>query len=185
MLAIAVLLFQWYRAHFPNWVEEVKLSDGRTIELSRTQKYDSDHLLLETALTFDLPETHGQQTWRQNLYPVIFDVFQGRVYAVGAVTYKSAWQYQRPRYGYVAYVFSQGNWSRVPFISLPEAIRKSENIAFCATPNMLSSWQEKQVGWCNLAGQYVGGASRDIDILAHELNAKQMAELANTTTKSE
>lgn len=185
LLVVGAIALQWYQHHFPSWDEEVQLSDGRMIIVHRAQKLSTDYALIETALTFDLPEMGGKQTWREFLYPAIVDVYQGKAYVVGHVTYKSDWQYKRPRYGYVAYVYTPQGWQRIPFMSLPEKVRASENIANCATSTTLSSWREKQIGWCNLVGEYVPGAPRIIDIAAQKFNAKKMAELANATSISE
>lgn len=185
LLIVGVLGWQWYQQHFPSWDEEVQLSDGRMISVHRAHKFNTEHALIETALTFDLPEMGGKQTWREFLYPAIVDVYQGKAYVVGSVTYKSAWQYKDPKYGYVAFVYSASGWQRVPLISLPEPIRKNENIAACDTTGMLLTWAAKQTGWCTPEGQFVLGIQRSIDLFSREMNAKKMADLANTTIKSE
>lgn len=184
-LIVGVLGWQWYQRHFPSWDEEVQLSDGRMIIVHRAHKFNTENALIETALTFDLPEMGGKQTWREFLYPAIVDVYEGKVYVVGSTTYKSASKYKYPKFGYVAFVYSASGWQRVPLIQLPEGIRKSENIAFCDTAGTRPTWRAKQTGWCGMDGQFANGASRDVDLIVREKNAKEMADLARTTTKSE
>lgn len=62
--------------------------------------------------------------------------------------------------GYVAFTLSPGGWQRVPFMSLPEAVRSSENIAYCT--RAIRTLEAKQAGWCNLQGDFVRGLSRKI-----------------------
>ena len=185
LLVAGVLTWQWYQRHFPSWNEEVLLADGRLLSVHRAETFNTEGALVETALTINLPEIGGTHTWRESLHPAIVNAYQGKVYVVGRVTYRSASQYKHPKYGYVAFVYAAPNWQRVPFMSVPEPIRAEENIAHCAPSIPIRTWREKQTGWCSLRGVFVKGANRKIDLAANERNAKEMAELANTNIKSE
>ena len=158
----------WYQRHFPSWDEAVMLSDGRLIEVHRTHTFNAAGALLETSLTFDLPEMRGKRTWKERLYPAIVDVYQGQVYVVGDVPYEHASGDHDAQYGYVAYVYHANGWQRVPFASLPESIRQNENIAGCTGARAYKTWKEKQTGWCSLKDEYVAGASRAVDLEARE-----------------
>lgn len=184
LFGVAAMGAQWYQRHFPSWDEEVQLSDGRMLVVHRAHKINTDGNLIETALTFDLPEIGGQRTWREFLYPAIVDVYAGKAYVVGAVTYKFAGYYRNPRYGYAAFVYSSAGWQRVPFLSLPAEIRERENIAYCDTGVRLT-WASKQTGWCSSSGKFEIGLDRSIDLVGHAENAKKTANRANTYIKSE
>ena len=187
VFAVVGALGRWFYDHrFPSWDEEVLLSDGRMITVHRAHKFNTERRLIETSLSLDLPEIKGAQTWREFLYPAIVDVYEGKLYVVGHVTYKSAWQYKDPKYGYVAFTYSALGWQRVPFISVPAPVRREENIAFCtAQTGLIRTWTSKQSGWCNLQGDFVLGAKRVINLQEREQNAKEIAELSGTTIKSE
>lgn len=184
-VVVSFIGWQWYQTHFPSWDEEVQLSDGRLITVHRAHKLNTDHVLVETTLTLDLPELGGKRTWTESLYPAIVDIHQGQVYVVGQVTYKSAWQYKYPRYGFAAYRYTTAGWQRMPFIDLPPVVRERENIAYCIQAADQASWQVKQTGWCNSSGDFVVGLQRTINVAAHESRALEQASRANTTVKSE
>lgn len=185
-IALAVWLgHSIYQRSFPGWDEEVLLSDGRMLLVHRAQKFNTEGALIETVLTFDLPEMGGKQTWREHLSPSIVDIYEGRAYVVGHVTHKFAYVYKAPKYGYVAYTYGGSGWQRIPFISLPIQVRQKENMASCATESRLHSWQSKQSGWCNQVGEFVQGAHRDIDLAMREKNARDLAELSRSTPQSE
>lgn len=183
VLALAAFFLHLHEKFFPSWDEDVPLSDGRVLRIHRAQEFNTDGSLIETELSFNLPETGPARIWREALHPVIVDLHDGKVYVVGHVTYKSAWKYKDPKYGYVAFTLSPGGWQRVPFISLPEVVRSSENIAYCT--RAIRTLEAKQTGWCNFRGDFVPGLSRKIDLAARGRDAQEMAELARTTTKSE
>lgn len=181
----ALVAWYFHGRYFPAWNEEVQLSDGRITNIHRSQSMNSEGQLIATELTVDLPELGGRRTWKEFLTPAIVDVYDGKVYVVGSVTYKSAWQYQNPRYGYVAFVFADGQWRRVPFIGLPDPIRTTENIPFCARGKNTASWKEKQRGWCNPQGDFVAGASRRVELPTREKNFGALYALSRTIAKSE
>lgn len=163
--------WDWFDAHFPKWDEEVQLSDGRMMRVHRAQRFDIEDTLTESELSFGLPE-FGPMVWREQLYPVLVDVWKDKVYVVGQLPSKSGYRYLESRFSYVAFVHSGGEWQRVEFLSLPEPIRRQENIPFCARGPELASWKSKQVLWCDYTGQITPTASRRIDLQARERNAQ-------------
>ena len=186
LLILGVLGWQWYQRHFPNWDEEVQLSDGRMIIVHRAHKFNTENALIETALTFDLPEMGGKQTWREFLYPAIVDVYEGKVYVVGDVRGSLAQfgAYRAPRLLYVAYVFSNGAWQRIPFLDVPNPIRQTENVPGCLTGASHTTWQSKQAGWCAKSGMWEISASRYVSIQEKEIFAKKMLRIGNGTSNA-
>ncbi len=184
-LLIGVIAWQWYWQHFPSWDEEVLLTDGRIASVHRATKFNTEGSLLETALTIDLPEIGGKRIWREALYPAIVNSFEGKVYVVGFVTYRSSRKYRNPRFGYVAFVYANSGWQRIPFLSVPESVRSQENIAFCPEAAPIRTWRDKQTGWCDLQGNFVLGAQRKVDLVANERNAKNLAELFRSSIQSD
>lgn len=181
LLAVGGLGWQWYQRHFPSWDEEIKLFDGRMIMVHRAHKFNTEHALIETSLTFDLPEMGGKQTWREFLYPAIVDVYQGKVYVVGDVrgSLRQFGAYRDPRFLYVAFVYEGGGWTRIPFIEVPQQVRSSENIPGCVTDASRSSWSYKQTGWCGDGGSWQLGAQRTISLQVRESVAKKMLRMVD------
>ena len=185
LTALGCVTWWLYVTHFPHWDEDVMLSDGRIITVHREHRFNLQDRLLETALTFDLPEMGGKKTWKERLYPAMVNVYRGQVYVVGDVTPNLVDLYGHPKYGYVAFIYTKNRWQRVPFTSLPEVIRQEENMVSCKAAMNHRTWSEKQMGWCNLDDEFVKGASRAVDLEARENYARENATLRGTTTKSE
>src|SRR3990167_7176522 len=178
LLVVGVIGWQWYQQHFPSWDEEVQLSDGRMIIVHRAHKLNTEHALIETALTFDLPEMGGKQTWREFLYPAIVDVYQGKVYVVGnAIGFAQRSAYFSPRYSYVAFTFSNGAWSRMPFDNVPLPVRTRENISWCDQKGEFKAWTSKATGWCDRTAKFERGRERVVDIDFQRQSALKAAEI--------
>jgi hypothetical protein len=178
LLLLAVLGWQWYQQHFPSWNEEVQLSDGRMIIVHRAHKFNTEHALIETSLTFDLPEMGGKQTWREFLYPAIVDVYQGKVYVIGnAISFAQRSAYFSPRYSYVAFSFSNGTWIRIPFDTVPQTARMRENIVWCDSRGEMKIWAFKTTGWCDRAAKFEIGYARLVDLEFQRKAALKAAEI--------
>lgn len=113
------------------WTEDVKLLDGRVITVTQKRQYESVYtgsnhgtLPREFWLTFKLPEFGGEEiTWHENLLPQVLNVYQGKLYVVGAVDTQVAFiRYGKPFPEYVAYRYEAGQWKRIPFNEIPVAI---------------------------------------------------------------
>lgn len=114
-----------------SWQEEVKLLDGRVITITQKRRYEnvydgqsSGNLAREFWVTFKLQEYGGQEiVWHQNLFPQILNVYQGKLYVVGVPwTELEFRQYGNPKPSYIGYRFDAGQWLRIPFNEIPEAI---------------------------------------------------------------
>ncbi len=78
-------------ANVGSWKEEVKLLDGRVINITQKRRYDNvftgsnyGALPREYWLIFKLPEFGNQEiTWHENLLPQVLNVYQGKLYVVG------------------------------------------------------------------------------------------------------
>lgn len=113
------------------WQEEVKLSDGQVITITQKRRYESvytgsnsGNLPREYWLTFKLPEFGTKEiTWHENLLPQVLNVYQGKLYVVGTpFTEVEFRQYGKPFPEYVPYRYEAGQWQRIPFNEIPEAI---------------------------------------------------------------
>jgi len=114
-----------------SWQEEVKLTDGRVIVVTQKRRYEGvydgqsyGNLPREFWLEFKLPEFGNQEiVWHENLKPQVLNVHLGKLYVVGTPwTQLEYRQYGKPFPEYVPYRFEAGQWLRVPFSEIPEAI---------------------------------------------------------------
>lgn len=114
-----------------SWQEEVKLLDGRVIAITQKRRYEnvydgqsSGNLPREFWLTFKLPESGSQEiTWHENLFPRVLNVYQGKLYVVGTPWTELEYrQYGKPYPEYVSYRYEAGQWQRISFNEIPEAI---------------------------------------------------------------
>lgn len=114
-----------------SWQEEVKLLDGRVITITQKRRYESvytgsnsGNLPREYWMIFKLPELGDKEiTWHENLLPQVLNVYQGKLYVVGTpFTEVEFRQYGKPFPEYVPYRYEAGQWQRIPFNEIPEAI---------------------------------------------------------------
>ncbi|MBI3903962.1 MAG: hypothetical protein HY306_13635 [Nitrosomonadales bacterium] len=113
------------------WQEEVRLVDGRVIMVTQKRRYEGAYsgqdfgdLPREFWLKFKLPEFGGQEiTWHENLGPQVLNVHQGKLYIVAIpFTEREFVQYGKPVPFYIGYRYEAGQWQRIPFAEIPEAI---------------------------------------------------------------
>lgn len=113
------------------WQEEVKLSDGRVITITQKRRYESvytgsnsGNLPREYWMIIKLPEFGNKEiTWHENLLPQVLNVYQGKLYVVGTpFTEVEFRQYGKPFPEYVPYRYEAGQWQRITFNEIPEAI---------------------------------------------------------------
>ncbi len=114
-----------------SWKEEVKLLDGRVINITQKRRYDnvytgsnSGTLPREFWLVFKLKEFgDGEITWHENLEPRVINVYQGKFYLVGVpLTEREFRQYGSPRPSYLGYRYEAGQWQSIPFNEIPVEI---------------------------------------------------------------
>lgn len=127
-----------------SWKEEVKLLDGRVINITQLRRYDnasigsnSGAVPREFWLTFKLPELGDQDvTWHENLFAQVLNVYQGKLYVVGIpFTTREFRQYGSPRPSYVGYRFDMGKWQRIPFNEIPFEIYDTNLLISIEPPN--------------------------------------------------
>ncbi len=119
------------------WQEEVKLLDGRVIIVTQKWQYDRDRMPRDYKLTFKLPEFGSQEiVWHENLSPQVLNVYQGKLYVVGfPPTVVEFHQYGNPSPRYVPYRYEAGQWQRIPFNEIPEAIYDTNLLLDNEPPN--------------------------------------------------
>jgi len=114
-----------------SWQEEVKLLDGRVITITQKRRYEkvydgqsSGNLAREFWVAFKLPEFGDQEiTWHENLFPIIVNVHQGKLYMVGVPwTELEFRQYGNPKPSYIGYRYESGQWKRISFNEIPVPI---------------------------------------------------------------
>jgi hypothetical protein len=113
------------------WREEVQLSDGRVVEITQQRRYEKTYvgdgsgkstIVRDAWIRFRLPETDFKEVvWHENLIPMRFDMVDGKPFIVAYPHVGAQFiQYGRPKPAYLAYVYQQGEWHRVPFSEIPE-----------------------------------------------------------------
>jgi hypothetical protein len=106
------------------WREEVRLLDGRVITVTQKRRVEQGRMSVEAWLVFRLPEFSANEiVWHENLETQVLNVYRGKLYVVGLpFTEREYLQYGKPYPEYVAYRYDAGNWIRIPFNEIPEAI---------------------------------------------------------------
>ncbi|MFC3148798.1 hypothetical protein [Piscinibacterium candidicorallinum] len=151
VLVVIFLTWRWYDARYPSWEEEVRLSDGRVITIKQKHDYIKNYGTRQSWVTFSLPEMGGKQTWRSYLIPMVIDVADGKVYAIGAPRGPSNYNiYDSPRYFLVAFEWNNG-FQRIPFLSVPPALRETANVLRCLPPlsHRPVTIADKAKQWCD------------------------------------
>lgn len=106
------------------WREEVKLLDGRVITILQKRRYDNEKMPREFWLSFNLPEFGNQDiSWHENLVPRVLNVHEGKLYVVGwPWTRVEYLQYGSPKPPFLGFRYEAGQWQRIPFNEIPQAI---------------------------------------------------------------
>lgn len=106
------------------WTEEVKLLDGRVITVTQKRRIDTKRMPREAWLTFRLQEFGDKEiVWHESLETQVLNVYQGKLYVVGDTDTIEAYnQYGHPKPSYVGFRYDNGQWARIPFNEIPEAI---------------------------------------------------------------
>ena len=188
-LGIAALGFAWYDYRFPSWEEEVLLPDGRKIVVKQRRDFIEGYGTRKTWLTFSLPEMGGERTWVEYMQPALLGISkEGEVFVVGWPTgEKQMGMYRHPRYGFVAFKWEHSSFERVPFTTVPEELRREENLIRCLplSKGHFFSWETKIQAGCNANGEFVTGASRQIDMQYMQDWALRQAKRNNIKPLSE
>lgn len=187
-LAVAALTYLWYDYRFPSWKEEVVLPDGRKIIVKQRRDFIEGYGTRKTWLTFSLPEMGGEQTWEQWLYPTMIGVADGKVYVVGRPRGSKQFSiYSHPKYVYVAYRWHNNKFERIPFLQVPESLRREENVRWCM-PGGADSKQpaHDNVSWC---AERIGNSkflmTKKVDLQMRIEEAKYWAGLGGHAPDSE
>lgn len=129
------------------WKEEVKLNDGRVIVVTQKKRCSIAYtggnyascIAREAWLAIKLPEFSAQEiVWHESLSPLVLNVHSGRLYVVGEPPTGSEFRtYGKPQPPYVGFVFESGQWKRIPFAEIPEAIYDINMLIEGIPPNEL------------------------------------------------
>ena len=180
--AAAAVGWNWYQKRYPSWYEEVRLSDGRVITIHQKREYFENYGTAQSWVTIDLPELGGKQVWHSYLMPQRVDVVDGKVYVFGIPRGDRQLTYYRyPKYFLVGFVWQGSLFERIPFLSLPAAIRETENVFPCLPKdiNINSNkvlLSQKDMAWC-LRRNDSGRSSQTIDMLEYKALADKWAAI--------
>lgn len=185
--ALAWLAWTWYDARYPAWKEEVQLSDGRVITVKQKRQYFENYGTSQSWLTFSLPETGGERTWHSYLMPQRVDVYEGRLYVFGTPRGPRQYQhYRHPRYFMVAFTWDGNEFQRIPFIEVPETLRREENVYPCVPGDVhvVLTLADKAEQWCPPRGDQ-GKLTRKINLQEYAAVANAFSKLANQRPMTE
>lgn len=120
------------KSKFVIWQEEVKLNDGRVIVVTQKKRCEGAYtgkefakcIVREAWLTMNLPELSSKEIiWHERLSPKIVNVHERRLYVVGWPPTNFEFRlYGKPHPPYIGFIFENGEWRRIPFNEIPEAI---------------------------------------------------------------
>lgn len=123
LLLVAVPLVGGCSDNTLTWTEEVRLLDGRVITVTQKRRIE-ENIEREAWLTIKLPELGDKEiVWHENLQTMLLNVYQGRLYVVGKFpTEREVRLYGWPIPAYVGFRYDNGQWRRIQFNEIPEAI---------------------------------------------------------------
>lgn len=185
--AAAAVGWNWYQKRYPSWYEEVRLSDGRVITIHQKREYYENYGTSQSWVTIDLPELGGKQVWHSYLMPQRVDVVDGKVYVFGIPRGDRQLQYYRsPKHYMVAFVWGGSDFNRIPFLSVPEEMRKEENIYPCIPNPVVAKLDatKKITSWCPPRGDK-GQLTKNLDLGVYSEVADEWAALYRWTNRSE
>lgn len=180
-------LWRWYEHRYPTWQEEVQLSDGRVIVVKQEREHYDNYGTAQSWLTFSLPEMGGKRTWHSHLTPQRIDVHEGKVYVFGFPRGDKQFAfYHRPKNYMVAAVWADGDFKRIPFISVPEMLRQEENVYPCISVrrDQLLTIATKREKWCSARGDR-GQFGKKVNLDEYKDLAAFYADLTNSQPASE
>ena len=184
---VALLGWNYYQNRYPSWDEEVRLSDGRVITIHQKRQYFDNYGTNQSWVTIDLPELGGKQVWHSYLMPQRVDVVDGKVYVFGLPRGIRQNQFYRyPKHYLVGFKWSGSEFSRIPFLQIPESIRREENTYPCVPPSNHRPLNVnlKDTSWCPVRGdKWKFGKS--INLIDYESLAIFYAELGGGKPISE
>ncbi len=181
--------YSYYQQRYPSWDEEVRLSDGRVITIHQKRQYYDNYGTNQSWVTIDLPELGGKQVWHSYLMPQRVDVVGGKVYVFGVPRGDRQLEYYRyPKYLMVGLTWDGSNFVRIPYLAVPESIRKEENVFPCvpheaqlATRAVTTALKAKS--WCPMRDAS-GRSSREIDLEEYKRFADDWASIPRWQDKN-
>ena len=158
--AVCMLLAVWvgwsfYQSRYPSWYEEVRLLDGRIITVHQKREVYENYGTNQSWVEIDLPELGGKQVWHSYLMPQRVDVFGGNVYVFGMPRGDRQYQYYAdPKNYLVGFRWDGKQFARLSFLSIPEIVRREENIYSCVPAKLGNKLdlKTKDKTWCQPSG---------------------------------
>lgn len=185
--AAAAVGWNWYQTRYPSWYEEVRLSDGRVITIHQKREYHENYGTAQSWVTIDLPELGGKRVWHSYLMPMRIDVKDSVVYAFGRPRGPAQLsRYMYPKNHMVGFKWSKGEFVRIPFLDIPEDLRREENIYSCLPKKgeIMLAIEKKDQEWCAPSGKS-GQFKRTINLIEYQIHADSMAKIGNWQNRSE
>jgi hypothetical protein len=124
VIVLGILMKLTACSNTSSWDEEVKLLDGRIITVQQKRRFDDSRMPREAWLSFKLQEFGNKEIlWHEALATMVLNVHQGKLYVVGIphgiLEYR---QYGSPEPYYIGFRYDNGQFVRIPFNEIPEAI---------------------------------------------------------------
>ncbi len=126
-VAIILYILKWCSGYV-GWMEEVRLADERVIKILRISRCSGLNFpgcnAHQDFVVANLPEFSDKLiVWHEHLNPMIFNIYQGRLYIVATPPYQYEYDlYGKPEPFYVCYLWEGTKWNRVPLDQIPLAI---------------------------------------------------------------
>jgi hypothetical protein len=115
------------------WEEDVQLNDGRIIVVTQKKRCEGGDFVAkngascvarEAWLTIRLPEFSDKDiVWHESLDPMVLNVHQGRLFLVARPPHMLEFRaYGATNPPYFGFVWELGQWRRIAFTEIPDAI---------------------------------------------------------------
>lgn len=180
-------IWTYYEARYPQWSEEVQLTDGRVIVIHQKQEVFDNYGTNQSWIEIDLPELGGNRIWHSYLIPQRIDVIDGKVYVFGSPRGdRQYYYYGDPKNFMVGFVWNGHEFVRTPFLSIPKQAREEENVFSCVpeTRGTLLTVRQKNDHWCPPKGDE-GQFTRKLNLIAFQEAAVRYSRRAGGKPSSE
>jgi hypothetical protein len=184
---VALPIWMLFDNHYPIWSEEVRLSDGRIINIYQMREFHENYGTAASWVLINLPEVGGWRIWSSNLRPQRIDVVNGRFYAFGSPRGDRQYSlYDAPINYMVGFTWDGEGFQRIPFLNVPEQIRAEENVIPCISREFKGELtvSAKDKKWCPPRGSKKQFTKR-IDLIEYQKLSSEFGRINRVTKFSD